>query len=738
MKKNIIWLSVLSFFCGLSGCSEQEDEGPGYVGNEIRIATHIGAVTRGDGVINPSLTGDLEVGFVRLDVGENNYNGEKVVNGTIFATDKTLRFTDETSDAYYPINKNAQVRLIGWYPNTGDNAGEFSGSASGGTVTFDIDGSTDIMVTDLVSGTGGTKFADGVTFNHVLSQVIVKVYGEEGAQTKWGGITSVSIKEKRQECVLTLPSANESDGVDSEPSISFNGEGDLLLIKEDPAKEENERTIIFGSISGTLEYGVGNPLNISSDPIICGYVMFAPTQSTSVEEPSENLIIQVNTVQGSLSATVPSYNFERGKKYVITLKLNAEGVEEPEIPELTDAAFFITGYENKTITVTLDQGNPLSLTLNSQGEGSILIEDKLIKTIQAEGASEILIGRRKSMPSENIEIRLKVESNSVVWRTQVDDNTTVLINTAAEMKRLAIDISPTKFIFESDIDLMSQSWTPVAELTSGKTVDGGYHKIYNLSIISSSTANEWWGLFKKITGGTLQNLHIASGLIDIKGATGSGTSNGVGTFVGLLEGGSIIGCSNSAEMKSLSCGGICGAVNPNPSTNPCNIIGCANYGVINANANAGTKSYGAGGICHYANRATTTIKACYNTGNVTINSTSNTYCAGIVGRIGNGLTISACYNIGTIFNESSATSGMGPITGGTNNGTNCFSVVLLNPDNNTYDFNVNYWPSDAPSLNWGKGDDSANGKYWSSVGGNWNGGVNPEFPKLYWETLVTF
>ncbi|KAA6348597.1 hypothetical protein EZS27_003926 [termite gut metagenome] len=694
MKKNIIWLSVLSFFCGLSGCSEQEDEGPGYVGNEIRIATHIGAVTRGEGVINPSLTGDLEVGFVRLDEGEN-YTAGKKLTGSISegTTNKVLTFNPPQ---YYSSDNDDKVRLVGWYPNV-TTPETFPGD---GIVTFDIDGETDIMVTEMVSGSKSeSERISNITFNHVLSQVIVKVYAEEDAQDEWGEITSVAIKEKKQKCTLTLPNVSGIDGeVGEEPCISFEGVTGDLQLKE------------IGDLS---EYEEGSPSDIG-DLVICGYAMFAPTQGAS-----EDLIIQVNTVQGSLSATVPSYNFERGKKYVITLKLNADGVEEPEIPEPTDATFFITGYENKTITVTLadivkvegkETGTYVNegttdLKLNEKGEGSIYIGDKVIKTIQAEGASEILIGRRKSKPDENIAIKLNVNKDHFVyWRWEGNKGTTALVNTMAEMKKLDRDSALT-YKFESDIDLMSLPWTPYdKEFT--KTVDGDHHKIYNLSVTSATTNATLGGLFLTSSSASIiKHLHIVSGMFNYTG----GGSNYKGVFVGDVKGGTIEGCSNAVDVNATgaSVGGICGRLTGGK------VIACVNKGNISSN------DRGVAGICGYLNNSSAEIIACYNTGIIS-NSDDSDVC-GIAGRLASSnYTISACYNTGKI-NKSTAKEGA-PIAGTLTYVKDCFSV-----SSGTV---TGTWPTtDSPSINWGLGNGSVTGNYWSSLGTP--GTTN--YPKLYWE-----
>ncbi|KAA6348600.1 hypothetical protein EZS27_003929 [termite gut metagenome] len=712
MKKNIlILLSVLSSFCWLTiGCSEQENEGPGYDGDEIRIATNILAVTRGGGVINPSHNG-LEVGFVRLDEGKNYATGRKLT-GSVSTTD-ILTFTP--SPEYYPSNGSG-VRLIGWYPNTG----EFSGSSSSesATVKFDIDGSTDIMVTDLVSGSGSNPVR-GITFNHVLSQVVVQAYYENsGTKEALGSISSVTIVDKSQECVLTLPDPNTDD---KDADISFGVEKEDLLLE----------------LITPLDIGIG-----SSNPTTCGYVMFAPTPTQDI---SEELNMVVTTEKaGPLYAKI-SYKFEAGKKYEITLKFNALGatigIEEwedngvyPSPVDAIDTDFHIEGYENKIIVVTLVDEVAVEkvvlLRLNSSGEGSIAIGNCVVKSIQAVDGLDfpkILIGRKKS-ETEKVEINLTVDAanHEVQWRPEAEDVTTVVISTVAEMQRLSINFAPTLYKLVEDLDLKNQEWVPIVTLPSGKTLDGGHHNIHNLKITSPSTTG-FWGLFAMCDGSTIKDLHIASGEINVTGAGGS-TSAFVGTFAGLMSGDShIIGCSNRATVLSKSCAGICGSLDGGT------IVACVNY------ANITSEGAGTGGICYYQQAGT--IEACYNTGTITSTTSGTYYCAGITGRFSKG-TITSCYNTGRIVKQGNSTNtAIGAINGSFSSGAsptiNCFysadsytSAGTSNTSSKVFSADEGGWPSESLT-NWGIGDGTTSGYYWKSLGG-WNGG-SPQYPELYWE-----
>jgi hypothetical protein len=208
-----------------------------------------------------------------------------------------------TTDAYYPANKNQLVRLIGWYPKEG------TFNASNGKVTIPIDGSTDIMYTKMAEGTSGTGFTNGITFEHALTQITVTaVYANAPAKTKWKGITSITILNKKQDCILTLPV-----GVGNDLGISFSeNRNNLPLVQKNPVNNAN------------INYGQDNPLSInvgSENAVTCGYAMFAPDEGLTIE-------VTIKSETNSLSTTtIPiSHRFKAEKTIVIPLTLTEEGV----------------------------------------------------------------------------------------------------------------------------------------------------------------------------------------------------------------------------------------------------------------------------------------------------------------------------------------------------------------------------------------------------------------------------
>ena len=181
-----------------------------------------------------------------------------------------------------------------------------------------------------------------------------------------------------------------------------------------------------------------------------------------------------------------------------------------------------------------------------------------------------------------------------------------------------------------DIDLNGKGWTPIggpSRIFSG-TYDGCNFKIHNFNVKRNQVFSEDFGLFGRVIEGTIKNVIIASGNIEIPAP-----------YVEL-------GCLIGAALVS-------------------NIIGCKNY------ANITAQNTVAGIVGASAN---TTIENCENYGNVT-NTNSSGNIGGIVGW-STGMTIKNCINTGTITNSTESTGGIAgnlSISGGSNTVTNCIN-----------------------------------------------------------------
>lgn len=283
---------------------------------EIRVSSGISSsvapLSRAvpDGMINSTLTSDLDVAFARTDAtnaAATTYGAYETnaLAGSVSSSTKELSFAPP---AYYLAN-GYKTKLIGWYPRR--SGVTFAATADAGTVAFgDIDGKTDIMVTTLKVGDKNAKIA-AFGFSHLLTQICVKAYAVDAdTKTLWGAIKSVKITDKVQTCTLTLPVNTSADGSKVTPAFGTPG-GDLTLVKVNPADD--------AAITWPIDLGIG-----TGNAVTTGYAMFAPvTTGASIE-------LQIDLANGGLQKkTIPAPatdGFKEGYSYDITLKFTSAGI----------------------------------------------------------------------------------------------------------------------------------------------------------------------------------------------------------------------------------------------------------------------------------------------------------------------------------------------------------------------------------------------------------------------------
>ncbi len=295
----------------LAGCSSEDGVDTSVKNGLVEISMSSGIEsastgTRGAGMIKNTLANDLSVSFVRADeesAGTYGTFGTTALAGTVASSDNKLSFTPT---AYYLAN-GGKSKLIGWYPNGGTYA------QAGRTVTFsNVDGSTDIMVTELKEGNKTTPIAS-MTFSHVLTQISVKAYAADAdAKTVWGGIKSIKIKGKKQNCVITLPESSATS--EAKASAAFNGSDDLDLVKNNPAD------------NAAIDYSSTKPLALSTasaSPTLAGYAMFAPVAAASDAKITLSIEMENGTLEQGITLAA---GYLASNSYVITLKFSTIGI----------------------------------------------------------------------------------------------------------------------------------------------------------------------------------------------------------------------------------------------------------------------------------------------------------------------------------------------------------------------------------------------------------------------------
>ena len=284
-------------------------------------------------------------------------------------------------------------------------------------------------------------------------------------------------------------------------------------------------------------------------------------------------------------------------------------------------------------------------------------------------------------------------------------------------------------------------------ITNGKIIGdytaggiAGYNdrgKIISCSYSGSVAGSEYVGGIVGASCGTIKACSNSGNIVGLNYVGGvAGEHSGV--MADCYNTGNII--LEGSEFVSVAVAGGVAAIFSGDS-----MTACYNKGSITANSITDEFSYCVGGT---AGRVDSCImmKACYNTGNIIImDDSGNSLAGGVAGSLGGGHSLfsdlstsamTACYNTGSIFLEN------GYVGGVVGYKVDDHDLILLSywlnvagddaiygignteSNNNAMPFNESW-----PFWSIGNGSDDA---YWKTLG-YWNGGVNPVFPKLWYE-----
>jgi len=313
--------------------------------------------------------------------------------------------------------------------------------------------------------------------------------------------------------------------------------------------------------------------------------------------------------------------------FIVTISCSSDSGsnDQNNNPNIHPGAITSIIFENSSFTGTA----LVKYTDNSTYEGSFINgkmeipnsgTGKTIANIQPQNQPYILIGRKEGFP-----INLNYNNGVLVHRAPVSGY--VPIGTYAEFQLINTNTTTlnANYQLEADLDLMHILWTPIGTNTSFKGIFfGGNHEINNLKITSSE---QYTGLFGICEQGDISFLTIRSGSV-------SNTGNYVGSIVGGIFNGNIIGCKNYATVQGntqqdSASGGIAGIGSES------NFGECENYGNVSGRNVAGITS------------AANNLADCRNYGSIQITGggSSSNFGAGIVGRA---LDVTNCLNMGEI------------------------------------------------------------------------------------------
>jgi len=214
------------------------------------------------------------------------------------------------------------------------------------------------------------------------------------------------------------------------------------------------------------------------------------------------------------------------------------------------------------------------------------------------------------------------------------------------------------YIMMNNIDLASWgNWMPIGSGASNNyfsgIFDGNGYAIRNMQIeIEDVTSLEYVGIFGYISQGSINNLALKSGNINITYAPNS-VAGKVGGIAGmLLNSGRIDNCFyegvvfNQSQDSAIIAGGIVGSASGT-------INNCYSKGSVVSKSESNTKLVRSGGIAGYSNGP---ISNCYNDCTVLSYSGADSIAGGITGET-QGSLLQKCYNSGLVGASSTTDSG---------------------------------------------------------------------------------
>lgn len=270
MNMKIKITSIFALALLITACSNDNDPINGGQGGEekteiklnMSVTTRTSVESNSAGVITAPTS--LDVAFLRAPdqasatatagVWQNAIEAAQSVAGTgpgvVKATLKNesganvLAFTNSQ---YYNIDGTMYSHLKGFYPEVTLQKNTYV------SATWDIDGKTDVMVTNYFCNNKGVSVSsNSVEFQHMLSKITIKVIADsDAAAASWGNVSEVVIKDTKSTVSHTFDgvTANQYVSIDSATTkdISvFNASGDQVLDTQASSLALTTETLTFG------------------------------------------------------------------------------------------------------------------------------------------------------------------------------------------------------------------------------------------------------------------------------------------------------------------------------------------------------------------------------------------------------------------------------------------------------------------------------------------------------------
>lgn len=307
------WMLVL-FMPVFSACNGLEDDL--VVSDEVRLTASLSPVlssafTKAE-EFKSDYVGALDIAVAKVVGNGGHFNSaeNRALDANMSAPSSSILGLREIKfDDFQGFpNSVDTLHYLAWYPQGATYSNPDGDGAT--TVSFGVpqDASTDILYSDVASGTRLTGF-NTMTFRHALVKYTVKAYAMESdamsgiTNDVWGDITKVTLKQMPSVCTLTLPAKSEKL-----PTVSFGGSPKNLVIDD---------------------------FTITEIPV--GFSKAEKLTSFLAPPPSGNILeITVTTVKDGVEVvesvkTSISKDFQIGKHYQIYLRFTTHGIISAEI-----------------------------------------------------------------------------------------------------------------------------------------------------------------------------------------------------------------------------------------------------------------------------------------------------------------------------------------------------------------------------------------------------------------------
>lgn len=323
MKKKVFtYLCLIAVcLCGSTGCVPEDEflhDGM-RVNLGARITSSALSRAEADLEVDYDYGENLPVTMIRWDEGEgDNVYGSTELSATMGtpSTDGTwLREIEFTSTQFYN-NKIGDLGFAGWYPRSDNVNWEKTGGKvihSDNTMIYDIDGTTDVMVSDFSRGNFQTGLPH-LTFSHALCMYKIYAYAvDEDCVKEWGQLTQVTLSNLHQKLKVQLPATFTAETW--KPEFSFS---------TPDGKSFQEKTLMSDNGNEPLPIGTSNAVYVGQ--LIHG----APAGGGELTDNVLYITAKTSNNPEEVKVAVVR-DFTPGRTYNIYLKFSLKGIINAEV-----------------------------------------------------------------------------------------------------------------------------------------------------------------------------------------------------------------------------------------------------------------------------------------------------------------------------------------------------------------------------------------------------------------------